>query len=96
MRALPLLPKDSEQAEWIRNHSRELLEKALDTELSPQGTSSRWITKLGPLGPIAVLLAKSKALLLAVFKLKFLLTFFSFLAVDWACTVFVLGLGSHC
>lgn len=84
IRALSLLPRDSEQATWIRNHAHELLNKALDAELPSQEKANPWAKRLGPLGPIAVLLAKSKALLLAVFKLKFLLTFLSFLWVDWA------------
>lgn len=84
MRALPLLPRDSEQSEWIRNHARELLNKALDSELPAEPEKSAWAKRLGPLGPIAVLLAKSKGLLLAIFKLKFLVTFLSFLWVDWA------------
>jgi Zn-dependent protease len=40
---------------------------------------SPWVRRLGPLAPIGVLLAKSKGLLLAIFKLKFLFSFFSFL-----------------
>jgi len=84
MRALPLLPVDSEQADWIRNHARQLLDQALDSELPARDDASPWVKKLGPLGPIAVVLAKSKSLLLAVFKLKFLLTLVSFLWVDWA------------
>jgi len=40
-----------------------------------------WARRLGPLAPIAILLAKSKGLLLAIFKLKFLLSFFSFIAL---------------
>jgi Zn-dependent protease len=82
LRALALLPNGSEQAQWVREHSRQLLEQALDGELAAK--ESPWAKKLGPLGPVAVLLAKSKALLLAIFKLKFLLTFVSFLGVDWA------------
>jgi Zn-dependent protease len=84
VRTLAFLPRDSEQAQWIRNHSRQLLEKALDSELPLQGKTNPWVKRLGPLGPIAILLAKSKGLLLAVFKLKFLLSFVSFLGVDWA------------
>ncbi len=37
-----------------------------------------------PFAPIAILLAKSKFLLLAVFKLKFLLTLFAFMGLYWS------------
>jgi Zn-dependent protease len=49
--------------------------------------------KLGPLGPIAVLVAKSKGLLLAIFKLKFLLSLFAFVAVYWAMFGWKFGAG---
>ncbi len=39
-----------------------------------------WVRKLGPLGPIAVLLAKGKTLLLLVFKLKSIFSFLAFIA----------------
>jgi len=50
---LPLLPAQSVQAEWIRNHVHEL-----DAGTSPQtghsasGSTPNWVKKLGPLGPI--------------------------------------------
>lgn len=86
LKALPLLPGDSAQSIWIRDHARELLAKALDplTPAPPQQPQGRIAKKLGPLAPFAVLLAKAKVLLLALFKLKFLLTFASFIAVYWA------------
>lgn len=93
MRMLPLLPSDSEQAYWVRDHVRELLSKALDSELPPENQPHPWVKKLGPLGPVAVVLGKSKGLLLAVFKLKFLLTLVSFLAVDWGLYGFRFGTG---
>lgn len=78
-RSLALLPHDSKQAEWVRDHVR-ALELAQAAQPEP-GTkpAPAWARKLGPLAPIAVVLAKSKGLLLAIFKLKFLLSFFSFL-----------------
>lgn len=79
--ALALLPRDAEQAEWIRNHSGELLNEALNSETPAE---NQWAKKLGPVGPIAVLLAKSKVLLLAIFKLKFLFSFASFFLIYWA------------
>jgi Zn-dependent protease len=80
LQALPLLPKDSQQTAWIQKHAKELLNQALAKE-KPQ---SKWAKRLGPLGPIAILLAKAKTALLAIFKLKFLLSFAAFLAVYWA------------
>jgi len=83
IRALALLPHDSDQAEWIRNHARQLLERALDADLPP-AQDSAWAKRLGPLGPIAVFILKGKSFFLAIFKFKFLLTLLSFLWIDWA------------
>ncbi len=43
-----------------------------------------WAKRLGPLAPLAVLLAKAKTLLFALFKLKFLFSFAAFLGIYWA------------
>lgn len=82
---LPLLPPDSNQAEWIRGHAREL-ESAAPAAQRPgaPGTATTWARRLAPLGPLALVLAKFKSVLLVVFKLKFLLSFASFIAVYWA------------
>lgn len=82
LKALPLLPLDSSQAQWIRDHAR-TLEISADAAKPPE-PENKWIRKLGPVGPIAILLAKSKALLLALFKLKFLFSFASFIGIYWA------------
>ena len=82
MEALALLPRDSQQAEWIRGHAKALLRQALDSEAAQQ--KSKWAKKLGPLGPVAVLAAKAKTVLLLLFKLKFLLSLAAFVAVYWA------------
>ena len=89
--ALQLLPQASKQAEWIRNHIREL-----DTTIKAPGapdTRRRWIKWLGPLAPIAVLLAKFNAVIVALFKLKFLFSFGAFLAVYWAAYGAAFGIG---
>ena len=80
-RALSLLPPESRQAEWIRNRAR-ALDVATERE---QATSQhrQWGRKIGPLAPIAILLAKSKALLM-IFKLPFLLSLVAFMGVYWA------------
>jgi len=44
-------------------------------------------------GPIAVLLAKSKMLLAAIFKLKFLLSFVAFIGIYWAAYGMMFGVG---
>lgn len=80
--ALPWLPRGSRQAEWIRQHVLELDARITSTEPAPQ--PSKWIKRLGPLAPIAVILAKAKGIFLFLFKLKFLLSFAAFLGVYWA------------
>jgi Zn-dependent protease len=85
LQILPLLPSESKQAEWIRDHAREL-ENAAPAARGPHapGAGSKWAKRLAPLGPIAIVLAKFKTLLFAIFKLKFLLSFVSFIGVYWA------------
>ena len=82
LKALPLLPQNSTQAEWIRDHLCKL-ELAAKVAPPPEQTKN-WARKLGPLAPIAILLAKSKTLLLALFKLKFIFSLFAFMGVYWA------------
>lgn len=91
LKALPLLPANSTQTEWIRNQARKL-ELAARAGL-PSEPKHSWARKLGPLAPIAVLLAKSKTLLLAVFKLKFLFSLFAFVGVYWALFGPAFGIG---
>lgn len=94
LKALPLLPAGAAQSIWIRDHARALLDAALDPRTQgPSQPKSEVARKLGPLAPIAVLLAKAKGLLLAVFKLKFLLTFVSFIGVYWALWGMKFGIG---
>jgi len=75
---LPLLPPTTEQALWIRKHLE---------IFQPEGTESqpktKWISKLGPLAPIAVVLVKAKSLI-ALLKLQFLLSLVSFVGIYWA------------
>jgi Zn-dependent protease len=82
--ALHLLPSDATQAQWIRGHLAALPQPA---------TTPNWIKRLGPLGPIALVLLKGKGLLFAVFKLKFLFSLFSFVAVYWALYGWKFGIG---
>src|SRR5260370_1221109 len=76
------MPPDSEQAAWIREHARLLEEKAA-VPPAPSATS-KWAKRLAPLGPLAVLLAKFKGLLLILYKLKFLFSFAAFIGLYWA------------
>ena len=89
---LPLLPANSRQAGWIQEHARSL--EVAAERVQPQPPSdNKWAQKLGPVGPIAVLLAKSKVLLTAVFKLKFLLSFVAFVGIYWAAFGMKFGIG---
>jgi len=82
LKALSLLPSSSTQAEWIRGQAYKL---ALAAKVAPPPEEKHsWARKLGPLAPIAIILAKSKTLLLAIFKLKFLFSLFAFMGVYWA------------
>src|SRR6202035_5808100 len=54
-RALELLPADSAQAEWIRGNDKRL--SALAANAATAGAGNAWARKLGPLAPIAILLA---------------------------------------
>lgn len=79
---LPLLPHGSKQGDWIRAHARELELKA-NAKLAPPPPENRWAKRLGPVGVLALMLAKAKTLLLFVFKLKFLLSLAAFIGVYW-------------
>jgi Zn-dependent protease len=79
--AQQLLPSDSKQAQWIDDHLRALA-AAPATDAPPK--SHPWAKRLGPLAPLAVLLAKGKTLFFALFKLKFLFSFVAFLGLYWA------------
>jgi len=75
-----MLPQDSKQADWVREHMRALeLTQAAAQQAQSKPQTPAWARRLGPLAPIAIVLAKSKGLLLAIFKLKFLLSFFTFI-----------------
>jgi Zn-dependent protease len=91
--ALTLLPADSTQAAWVTEKI-----KALGSPQNAAGDAGAkpdhaWARRLGPLGPIAILLVKSKGLLVAIFKLKFLLSFFAFIALYVALWGWRFGLG---
>jgi Zn-dependent protease len=89
---LHLLPRASKQYDWIKEHAR-VLEVAADEAHIPEPTDNKWAKRLGPVGPIAVLLAKGKTVLLALFKLKFLLSFAAFIGLYWAMWGMKFGIG---
>ena len=90
--ALPLLPAASRQAAWIRDHALQLDLRADATERPKELEQRPWAKRLGPLAPIAVLLAKSKVLLV-IFKLNFLLSLAAFMGVYWALYGAKFGIG---
>jgi Zn-dependent protease len=90
LEALTLLPADSTQADWVRNHAMELASAA--KRVPQPASTNKWVRKLGPLAPVAVALSKAKGLL-AIFKLKFLLSLAAFLGVYWSLWGWRFGLG---
>ncbi len=74
--ALKLIPADASQAAWVRAKLDELNEAILRE--ASKNAAPAWTRKLGPLAPIALLLLKGKAIL-SLLKLKFLLSFATFL-----------------
>jgi Zn-dependent protease len=90
LRALELLPGESTQTDWVRNKVQKL-EMAAPTGPGPK-SPPKWVSKLGPLAPIAVVLAKGKSLLL-LFKLNFLLSLFAFMGFYWAAYGAKFGVG---
>jgi Zn-dependent protease len=95
---LRLLPPHSMQADWIERHARSLEDAADDAADNVQPVAApppenKWAQRLGPLAPIAVILAKGKVLLGAIFKLKFLLSFAAFFGFYWALFGMKFGIG---
>jgi Zn-dependent protease len=79
--ALPLLPHEADQAQWIRGHAYKLEISAKNTE--PAAPKYQWAKRLGPLAPIAILLAKSQAFILALFKFKFVFSLLAYVFIYW-------------
>jgi len=89
LRALSLLPRNTSQAQWIRDH----LATLPASPAVPQKEKHPWASKLGPLAPVAIFLAKSKAFIYAIFKLKFLFSLGAFVALYWALYGLRFGVG---
>jgi Zn-dependent protease len=92
--ALPLLPFGSRQAEWIREHLREL-ESAISNADHQRhaGQAKQWAKRIAPLGPLAALLAKGKTLLFFLVKLKFLVSFAEYIGLYWSMWGAKFGIG---
>jgi Zn-dependent protease len=91
-RSLAMLPADSSQAQWVRE-KMSALEAAHGAVPAPAAQKSGWARKFGPLAPVLLFLAKSKGILLALFKLKFLFSFFAFIALYVALWGWRFGVG---
>jgi len=81
---LPLLPPKSKQAEWIRDHARQLelgASQSAQGQANPQAAKPKWVKWLGPLAPVALLIGK---FLPVLYKLKFLLSFAAYIGLYWA------------
>lgn len=88
---LPLLPPGSKQYEWIQHRVHEL--EAAGSAAHPESSENKWTKRLGPVGTAAILLAKGKTILFALFKLKFLLSFVAFMGIYWAAFGMKFGVG---
>ncbi|HEY3626440.1 MAG TPA: site-2 protease family protein [Terracidiphilus sp.] len=80
-RSLTLLPADSKQWEWVRDRVRALGVAQAGGEQAGAQSRQGWVRRLGPLAPLAIVLAKGKTLLLAIFKFKFLFSFLWFIVL---------------
>jgi len=90
-KALQLLPRESTQAFWVRDHLQNLQVAA--NHAAAQHAKAKWAGKLGPLAPIALVLLKAKTVFLTIFKLKFLLSLGVFMAFYWKIYGVKFGLG---
>ncbi len=95
-RSLAMLPPDSNQAQWVREKMRALEAAPGTNPATPPAENAKkngWAKKFGPLAPVLLFLAKAKGLLLALFKLKFLFSFFAFIALYVALWGWKFGVG---
>lgn len=88
-KSLEMLPAQSTQADWVRDHVRKL---ELSLESSPPRPKNNWAKKLGPLAPLAIFLAKAKWLF-AILKFKSLFSLGAFFALYWAMWGWKFGVG---
>lgn len=89
--SLQLLPPEAKQTAWIRDHIREL--EVTASSAPPPSGMSKWGKQVATLGLIGFFLFKFKSVIFAVFKLKFLGSLVSFVAVYWALYGLKFGVG---
>jgi Zn-dependent protease len=85
MQALQKVPQEASQAGWIRANIERLGHVATNKSQPQRAIGSStpsWTRRFGPFAPLLALLAKGK-FLLSLFKLKFLLSLGSFIAIYW-------------
>ena len=93
--AVPLLPADAQQTEWINRHAVDLYAQALEAEVQQQQqneSKSKWAKRLGPFAPLLILLGKAKVLF-GLLKLKFILSFAGFIWFYWTLFGMWFGVG---
>jgi Zn-dependent protease len=87
---LSLLPAESSQAKWVRDHMRRLSPVA--SPATHPVSRNKWANKLGPLAPVAIALSKAKVLL-SLLKLSFLVSLAAFIGVYWTLYGMKFGIG---
>jgi Zn-dependent protease len=76
---LELLPPNSKQAEWIKQHAQEL--EAAASARQPAAGDNQWAQPMGAAGPIVALADKSRSPVTPRFKLTSILSFVAFVAI---------------
>jgi Zn-dependent protease len=89
---LPLLPSGSTQAEWIKQHARELDSAAGAGQRTASG-DTQWAQAMGAAGPIPAVADKSKATVSTRFQLTSLLSFLAFVVIYSAASGIKFGIG---
>ncbi|MFC5865104.1 site-2 protease family protein [Acidicapsa dinghuensis] len=98
--SLTLLPQGSKQVSWVQERLR-ALEAAQNpppppdpaAKKQPTARQAKWMKRLGPFGPLVLLLAKIKSLLFVLLKLKFLFSFLLFIGLYVSLFGWRFGLG---
>jgi Zn-dependent protease len=100
---LGLLPENSKQTEWVQTRLAALDDAIAKAEAAARGEvitpakvekpTPNWVKRLGPFGPLALLLLKLKGVLFAVLKLKFLFSFVAYAAIYMGLFGWRFGLG---
>jgi Zn-dependent protease len=100
---LPLLPPNSKQTEWVHTRLNALDDAMAKAEAAARGETitppkvekpaPNWVKKLGPFGPVALLLLKLKSVFFVLLKLKFLFSFVAYAAIYIALFGWRFGIG---